>query len=230
MKTIRIKRLIIIVFAISWMESPGNTMQDLQEQNDEKKQTVKQDVPEGWESLFDGETLTGWRSVPYGGEGKPYVRNGSLILPEAMEGVMTGVRWVGRPLPENNYEIYYEARRLTGDDIFAGLSFPYGDTAASLIMGGWRNSVNGLSSIDGLDALENETSQFFSLRDNQWYKIELRVTTDSIQAFIGSTQIVDLETKGKAIHLRDMSLDTGLTFWTYLSTGEIRNVRIRKIQ
>ena len=186
-----------------------------------------QDIPEGWESLFDGKTLSGWEIVLYGGEGTPYVKNGVLVLPKANAGMMTGVCWVGEALPENNYIIYYEARRVEGIDIFAGLSFLYGKTSASLIFGGWSGIVNGLSCIDGYDASENETTRLFSLADNQWYPVQLRVTSDSIRATVGNEQVIDIETTGKYIHLRGGLLNTGLTLWTYLSTGEIRNIRIK---
>jgi len=190
---------------------------------------VAQDIPEGWESLFDGKTLSGWEIVTYGGEGQPYVRNGILVLPKAEAGVMTGVCWVGDSLPENSYIIYYEARRTEGVDIFAGLTFLYGETAASLIFGGWGGIVNGLSSINGYDASENETTQLFSLKDHEWYKVQLRVTPDSIRATVGNEQVIDMATAGKDIHLRSANLDTGLTLWSYASTGEIRNIRIKRL-
>ena len=188
-----------------------------------------QDNPDGWKSLFDGETLSGWKVLRYGGDGEPYVRNGSMVIPKATTGPMTGLCWIGDSLPDINYVIYYEARRVEGRDIFAGLTFPYGETAATLIFGGWGGIVNGLSSIDGYDASENETTQFFGYRDNQWYPVQLRVTADSIRANVGHERIVDIATAGKDIHLRSEILDTGFTLWTYDTTGEIRNLRIKKI-
>ena len=187
------------------------------------------DVPEGWMPLFDGKTLHGWKILRYGGDGEPRVKNGVLVLPVATNTTMTGVCWTGEALPVINYEVYYEARRVAGSDIFAGLTFPYEDTFASLVFGGWGGSVNGLSSIDGLDASQNETTQYFSLRNNYWYPVRLRVTTDSIRAIVGSASVVDIATAGKDIHLRSDLLDTGFTLWNYLSAGEIRNLRIRKI-
>jgi hypothetical protein len=59
--------------------------------------------------------------------------------------------------------------------------------------------------------------------------VQLRVTTDSIRAVVGTEQVVNLATAGKDIHLREARLDTGFTLWTYLSTGEIRNLRIKKL-
>ena len=205
-------------------KSPGQHEQLVIEEID-----VLQDVPEGWEMLFDGKSLSGWEIVRYGGEGEPYVKNGVVVLPMAVNGLMTGLCWVGEPLPTNNYIIYYEARRTEGHDIFAGLSFPYGETFASLIFGGWGGIVNGLSSINGYDASENETTRHFILTDNQWYQVQLRVTTDSIRAIVGTEQVIDIATAGKDIHLRPGLSNTGLTLWSYLTTGEIRNLRIKKL-
>ena len=188
-----------------------------------------QDVPEGWMSLMDGKTLTGWEIMRYGGEGEPYVKNGVLVLPMAMSGQSTGVCWVGEPLPLNNYEIYYEARRVEGHDIFAGLSFPYDDTFATLIFAGWAGIVSGLSCIDGYDASQNETTKHIFYDDNRWYPVQLRVTSDSIQAVIDTVKVVDIATAGKRIHLRGGTFATSLTLTSYRSTGEIRNIRFKKL-
>ena len=118
---------------------------------------------------------------------------------------------------------------MEGNDIFAGLSFPYGDTYASLILGGWSGIVNGLSSIDNRDASENETTKHFTLDNQRWYKVELYVTTDSIKALVDSEKVFDVATTGKRIHLRPGSFADGLTFWSYLSTGEIRDVRVKEL-
>ena len=226
-KSIMIKKnkcvaLIIAVLAVIAMVSwdSGSQIQG--------EATIAGDVPEGWKSLFDGKSLSGWKILRYGGDGEPHVKNGALVIPMSVTGTMTGLCWVGDSLPVINYEVYYEARRTAGSDIFAGLTFPYYDTSASLIFGGWNGIVNGLSSIDGLDASGNETTQFFSLMNNYWYAVRLRVTADSIRAMVGAEKIVDIATAGKDIHTRSDILETGFTLWTYVSTGEIRNLRIRK--
>jgi hypothetical protein len=46
---------------------------------------------------------------------------------------------------------------------------------------------------------------------------------------VGTGIIADIATAGKDIHLRSEILDTGLTLWTYDSTGEIRNLRLKKM-
>ena len=231
-KTSKYVSLVIAVIVIAGMVSLIRKSQGAQGQHGLpviEESTVLQDVPAGWEPLFDGKTLSGWEIVRYGGEGEPYVRNGVIVLPMAVSGLMTGICWVGDPLPTNNYIIYYEARRREGHDIFAALSFPYGDTFASLIFGGWGGIVNGLSSINGYDASENETTRHFILADNEWYQVQLRVTTDTIRAIVGAEQVIDMVTTGKDIHLRPGLSNTGLTLWSYLTTGEIRNLRIKKL-
>ena len=190
---------------------------------------VLQDIPEGWEPMMDGKTLAGWEIVRFGGEGEPFVKNGVLVLPMAVYGLMTGVSWDGPTLPKNNYAIYYEARRMEGNDIFGGLSFPYKDSYATLIVGGWGGVVCGLSCIDGRDASENETTKYINFKDEQWYPINLRVTTDSICAVIDTVQVVNIATAGRRIHLRGGTLAPDLTLCTYLTTGEIRNLRIKKL-
>jgi len=223
------KYIAIFIRALFFVFFSANSVQGQRIQQVADNLTAGKVVPDGWKPLLDGETLSGWETVRYTGGGEPYIKNGALVLPMADMGLMTGVRWAGDSIPVNNYIIQYEARRTEGNDIFAGLTFPYKDTYASLILGGWRGIVNGISSIDGYDASENETFLRFSLNNNQWYQVQLRVETDSIRAFIGTSEIVSLATAGKVIHLRDDILNTGLTLWTYLSTGEIRNMRIKEI-
>jgi len=218
--------VLIAAMGIVWSGCKPRTPR---EQPVEEASPVLIDVPEGWISLFDGKTLAGWESVNYGGEGTPYVKDGTLILPMATAGTFTGVCWVGDPLPVNNYIFYYEARRMEGHDIFAGLSFPYEDTFASLIIGGWAGIVNGLSCINGYDASENETTKHFWLKDKEWHPVQLIVTSDSICASAGVEQVFDLSPAGKRLHLRAGLFNSGLTLWTYMTTGEIRNIRLKRL-
>ena len=231
MKIIKILRHSLIyttvaVFAVS-CGSRGQR-QPVAEEGVQSFELLEQIVPEGWVALMDGTTMSGWETVRYGGEGEPYVRNGVMILPRAVSGFMTGISWVGDSLPTNNYAIYYEARRVEGYDIFAGLSFPYGDSFATLIVGGWGGAICGLSSIDGRDASSNETTKMIHFKDEQWYPVYLRVAPDSIQAVIDTVKVVDISTAGKRIHLRGGTDVNSLTFTTYLTTGEIRGLRIKR--
>ena len=207
----------------------GNRSQEQRKQAVAEETAFVLEVPEGWEPLMDGKSLAGWEVVRYGGEGEPYVKNGVLTLPMATSGMSTGVCWVGDDLPVINYELYYEARRVEGNDIFGGVSFPYGDSFATLIIGGWAGIVNGLSCIDGKDASQNETTTHRYFRDQQWHPVHLRVTTDSIRAFVDTVKVVNISTAGKNIHLRSGTVAESLTLNTYLTTGEIRNIRIKRL-
>ncbi len=189
----------------------------------------KQPVFEGWDLLIDKDTLSRWETIRYGGEGNPYMEGYILVLPMAINGTLTGVQWIGEPLPANNYMIAFEAKRIDGHDFFAGLTFSYNDTYATLVVGGWGGSTCGLSSIDGYDASDNETTTYITFRDDRWYPVQLRVTPDSIQASVDTVQVVDIATAGKKIHLRGGILATSLGLSTYLTTGEIRNLRIKRL-
>ena len=70
--------------------------------------------------------------------------------------------------------------RVEGSDFFVGLTFPVRDSHASLIVGGWAGSVVGISSIDGRDASENETTEVMKFKNGQWYKFRLRVRADRL--------------------------------------------------
>src|SRR5438094_358758 len=122
---------------------------------------AKKDEPK-WKSLFNGKDLEGWKSTKFGGEGEVIVEKGAIILDRGSE--MTGVTYTGK-VPKNNYELVVEAQRLDGFDFFAGATFPVGDEFASFIPGGWGGGVTGISSINGRDASENETTQPFTYKD-----------------------------------------------------------------
>jgi hypothetical protein len=179
-------------------------------------------------SLFDGKSLGSWKSTNFGGEGKVSVKNGQIII--EMGSNISGITWNGAALPKINYEISLEAMKLQGDDFFCGLTFPVGDDPCSLIVGGWGGSVVGLSSINGMDASENETTQIMNFAQNQWYRIRLRVTPGKIEAWINDKSVVDLATKGKRISIRpevELSRPLGIANW--LTEAALRNISLRKL-
>ena len=225
----KIARIVVVnAFVIIFAISCGSRSQNQREQTMTEEEPFEQIVPEGWQALFDGNSLDNWEVTQYD-DRKPFVKNGVMTIPMSINVLMTSVCWNGEPLPENNYAIYYEARRVEGNDIFGAISFPYGDTSATLIVGGWGGLVCGISCIAGYDASENETTKYINFKDGQWYPIYLRVTTDSIRATIDNVPVFDLATAGKRIHLRGGMYAPALTLSTYLTTGEIRNLRIKKL-
>ena len=114
---------------------------------------------------------------------------------------MTGITWVG-DVPKIDYELTLEAMRVDGSDFFCGLTFPVGDSPCSFIVGGWGGGVVGLSSIDGSDASENETTKYQEFESGRWYAVRLKVTKQKIEAWLDKKQMVNLDTKDRKISVR----------------------------
>ncbi|MCA9222641.1 MAG: DUF1080 domain-containing protein [Planctomycetales bacterium] len=182
----------------------------------------------GWRSLFDGRSLTGWKPAEFGGEGEVGVKDGAMVLDMGYS--MTGITSTDKDLPKTNYELSLEAKRLDGTDFFCGLTFPVGDTHCSFIVGGWAGGVVGLSSIDGLDASENQTTKYREFKTDQWYRVRVRVTPERIQTWIDDQQFVDQEIADKRVHIRvEMELSRPLGVATWETKAALRNVRIRRL-
>src|SRR5262245_32515395 len=103
----------------------------------------------GWESMFDGRTLAGWKQTDFAGTGQVECRQEVIIL--NMGDPFTGINYT-REFPKMNYEIALDAMRVMGTDFFCGLTVPVGDSFCSLIVGGWGGSLLGISSFEGMDA------------------------------------------------------------------------------
>ncbi len=153
-----------------------------------------------WKSLFDGTTLKNWKPSSFGGEGKVAIEDGAIVMHQGSD--MTGVTWSGEALPKMNYEVSLMAKRIEGNDFFCGLTFEVNDDPCSLIIGGWGGGVVGISSLNGLDAANNETACYESFERGQWYKIRLRVSEIGLMAWIDDKQVVSVATKGKTISIR----------------------------
>jgi len=181
-----------------------------------------------WKSLFDGKTLAGWKSTRFGGEGEVHVEEGQLIF--EMGDPLTGVTWQ-KEFPKQDYEISFDANRVDGTDFFVGLTFPVRDSYASLIVGGWAGSVVGISSIDGRDASENETTQVMKFKNGQWYKFRLQVRADRIKAWIDDEKVVDQDIKDRRISTRnEVNLSKPIGFSSYLTKAALKNVRYRALK
>jgi hypothetical protein len=138
---------------------------------------------DGWQSLFNGKDLSGWEETDYAGRGNVKVQNGELHIENGL--VITGVTYTNKTvLPKTNYEIEYEAKKLNGTDFFGLLTFPVGDAHASLVTGGWGGAVTGISSINSMDASENNTTVYLKFNKDHWYKFRLRVTPDNLSVWM----------------------------------------------
>jgi len=181
-----------------------------------------------WQSLFDGKSLQGWRETPFTGRGQVRVENGTMVL--GFGKPMTGVTWTG-PFPRSNYEVRLEGMRQQGNDFFASLTFPVGDSFCTWVTGGWGGDIVGLSSIDGWDASDNETRTYFNFENGRWYALRLQVTDDRIMAWIDDKPIVNAAIAGRSIGLRhgEIKLSAPFGFASYATTGALRKVEYRKM-
>lgn len=181
--------------------------------------------------LFDGKTLGNWKVTDFGGQGKVYVKDESLILEAGND--MTGVTWDG-PVVRMNYEITLEAMRISGSDFFCGLTFPVDANHCSLVLGGWGGTLCGLSNIDYYDAANNETTQFYSFENGRWYHVRLRVTPGRIQAWLDKNEdepLVDMDITGRRIDTRiEMDLCHPMGIATWQTSGAIRNMKLRRLE
>jgi Domain of Unknown Function (DUF1080) len=180
-----------------------------------------------WIDLFNGKTLGNWVATNFGGEGNVEIGERRIVL--GFGGDLTGITWKGA-MPRIDYEVKLEARREDGNDFFCGLTFPVNDSFCSLILGGWGGTVVGLSSIDGLDASENETSGLMNFDLNQWYSVHLKVMQQKIQAWIDGTKVIDQELTGRKISIRpevELSRPFGLASWR--TRAGLRNISMRTI-
>lgn len=181
-----------------------------------------------WKTLFDGKSLDGWKVTPFGGHGEVGVKDGQLMLP--MGALLTGVTYTNE-LPKIDYEVSLDAMKVEGSDFFCGLTFPVSNAFCTLIVGGWGGGVVGLSSIDGYDASENETTKFLSFEKGRWYSIRLKVTKERIEAWIDKERVINQSIVGRRISLRpgeiEASVPFGIATWTV--TGALRDIKVRPV-
>lgn len=191
-------------------------------------QPVSSVSAEGWQSLFDGSTLKGWKLSVFAGAGEIECTHGLLLM--GMGDMLTGVSCTN-PLPTMNYEVTLEAMRVTGTDFFCGLTFPVRDTHCSLIVGGWGGSLVGISNLDDEDASQNETTQFIGFENGRWYRIRLRVSEARIEAWIEQKKVVDVVTTGRKLSLRggDIYRSKPLGLATWVTSAAFRDIKIRRV-
>lgn len=182
-------------------------------------------------TLFDGSDLDDWERTDFAGKGEVQVdENGSMVLEMGAE--LSGVHWKGKTeLPKINYEVTLQAKRTMGNDFFCGLTFPFKDSHATLILGGWGGSLIGISSLDDFDASENDTGDAYVFEDKKWYDVRLRVTEEKLQVWLDSKMVIDSDVEGRKVSMRfgeiEMSVPFGIC--TYATTGVIRDIKIQKL-
>jgi hypothetical protein len=174
--------------------------------------------------LFDGNSLKGWEITNFGTQGDVYVSGDKIVI--GMGDGCTGITWT-EDFPVADYEVTLEAMRVDGNDFFCGMTFPVGKAPCSLIVGGWGGTIVGLSSINGLDASENETMLIRQFESDRWYKIRLKVTEKAIRVWIDNEIVIDFTIANNSLSIRpevELSKPFGIASWR--TTGAIRNIRL----
>lgn len=180
-----------------------------------------------WRPMFDGKALGDWKQSGYGGAGDTEVVDGAIRIPMGVD--LSGITWGGE-FPTEGYEIELEARRVEGNDFFCGLTFPVGDDPCSFIVGGWGGAIVGLSSIDGEDAANNQTTLVRAFKTGKWYTVKVRVTKERIECFLDGERVVDQPRKGHTISIREsVEPSRPLGVATYCTVAELRNLRWRPV-
>lgn len=194
------------------------------------KPAAKDDANVKWESLFDGKSLEGWKAANFGGEGEVTVKDGLIIMD--MGQPLTGLTIKdGSKLPKDNYEITLQAMKRKGDDFFCALTFPVRESHASFVVGGWGGSVVGLSSIDGQDASENETTDYVTLDKNKWYNVRVRVAGGKVQCWLNDKQQVDVDLKDKRISTRiEVDINKPLGVCCYNVEAALKDIKLRRLE
>ncbi len=182
--------------------------------------------------LFDGTSLDNWERTDFAGKGEVLIdENGSMVLEMGAE--LSGVHWKGETeLPKINYEVSLQAKRTMGSDFFCGLTFPFKESHATLVLGGWGGSLIGISSLDDFDASENDTGDAYVFEDGKWYDVRLRVTEAKLQVWLNDKMVIDTDVEGRKVSMRfgeiEMSVPFGIC--TYATTGVIRDISIKKLK
>lgn len=231
----RSARLFVVAFALYGSFIHSVSAQDVPEsavlvgENADVLNAAAKEKQMGWESLFNGKNLKGWKVTNFGGEGEVTVdEKGDVTIEEGVD--LSGITTTRKDLPTTNYEVRFEAQRAKGTDFFVGYTFPVGDSACSLVMGGWGGGVCGISSLDFMDASENDTTQYRDFVRGKWYEVRIRVTDTHIQAWLGKSTLANVERSSHKVDVRfEMEASKPMGFATYQTVGKIRNARFRAL-
>ena len=175
-------------------------------------------------TLFNGVTLDGWKITDFGTQGSVTVQDGVLVL--GMGEGATGITWEGE-FPTMNYQITLQAKRVSGNDFFCGMTFPVNDSFLTLVVGGWGGFVVGLSCLDGLDASENETSAMKNFENNRWYSIRLQVLQNIVKVWIDDINVINCDTQDRELSLRPevlLSRPFGIASW--YTRAALKNIKL----
>jgi len=215
--------LTLLIAVIMLSQISCNRNQKKQENNKKQQETTEK----GCNYLFDGESMEGWEITNFGTQGPVNISGNSIIL--GMGDGCTGITWTG-DFPKIDYEVSLEAKKISGNDFFCGMTFPVGKNYCSFIVGGWGGPVVGLSTIDGHDASENETRTLKKFEHDKWYKIRLKVSGQKIEAWIDDEKTVNFNTEGHEIDIRpEVSLSIPFGICSWITTAALRKIKLKEL-
>ncbi len=89
--------------------------------------------------------------------------------------------------------------------------------------------IVGLSSLDLMDASENETRVFMTFNQGQWYSFRVRVTDYMIEVWVDEEQVISVDYYGREVGLRPGEIENSkpMGFASYRTVGALRNIQYR---
>jgi hypothetical protein len=145
---------------------------------------------------------------------------------------MSGIAYTNTP-PTMNYELSLEAMRAEGSDFFIALTIPVVTNYCTVIVGGWGGGLCGISSVDYLDASENQWSEGKALENNRWYHLRVRVTPGVLQVFLDKSlyaaRVEYLDSSRLSLRFGDIDKTKPLGLATYCTRALWRNFTLTPI-
>lgn len=204
---------------------------------DNPKNTEKSDNDTAWVDLFDGKSLQGWEIIDYAGHSGITVKDKKIVI--AQGEILAGIKVtdkIAKTIPTVDYEVLIKARKTMGNDFFVGLTFPFLKSHATWIVGGWGGGLVGISSIDDLDASENQTTTYRDFDMSRLYTLRLQVTRERIVAYIETKgektdRCINVGVVDRTVGMRFGEIEESLPFGisTFRTASEIESIRIRKL-
>lgn len=136
----------------------------------------------------------------------------------------TGIRYCGPP-PASAYRLTWDARRTDGNDFFCGLTFPAGGSYLTLILGGWGGGLIGLSNLDGMSAVDNESASWHDFENDRWYALQLDVGDQSVLVQLDGKSVVDVSIADRRLDIwweQEPMRPLGISSWN--TAAQIRKL------
>ena len=185
--------------------------------------------------LFDGKTLSGWKTLNFGSEGGNVLVSGNKIILNRGE-PFTGIVIEDENFqpPSDEYEINIKARKTEGRDFFCAVTFPIPekDSCCTFVAGAWGGQVTGLSNIDYLDANRNSTRSTLKYETDKWYNIKVEITYGRIRCWIDDRIVVNTLIDKKIISMRPGPIETCQPFGiaSYETSAEFESITLKSVR